>query len=341
MKSRSGALLRYKCLSLFLLASSVATSAQTMEDLAGPALIDRMIIENYERRQNIDELEVFAKRLRDSQRRFTDGRLYINLFHDSMTTRINWSFVPFRAAFATWKVKYPNSPTPYIVEANGRLLTALGENYSAFFGAEPPVDEKLDREEVERVRQFLIDNKDVARADPFWFTLMAKIAVVQRSDPGELLALVNEGLDRTPLDFDLVTMATERFSSKWGGDAEQLEAFASAMLKRFEPLDGPGVYARIYWQALSTHYKLALFKATHADWRKLKSAIKDLIDNYPTDGHRNGGALMACLAGDRSETRRLLQDRNFRTYASYWQDPDALAYCRNWSASARWRQHRR
>jgi hypothetical protein len=335
MRSRSGAAPMCKWLSLFLLGSSVAASAQTMEDLAGPALIDRMVIDNYERRQNIDELEVFTKRLRDSQRRFTDGRLYINVFHDHMTPRINWTWLPNRPAFAAWKVKYPGSPTPYVLEANGRLLTALGANYSAFYRAELPVNEELDREEVERVRQFLIANKDVAKADPFWFTLMAMIAVVQQSDPGDLLALVNEGLDRTPLNFDLVTMATERFSSKWGGDAAQLEAFASAMLKRFEPLDGPGVYARIYAQVLSTHYKLSLFKATHADWQKLKPAIKSLIDSYPIKAHRNEGALLACLAGDRVEARRLLSSPKFEYISGYWQDPDAFTYCRNWATSAR------
>jgi len=318
------------CVGLSLLVASPAGATENPEDFWGPSVIEAMINQSYAE-GDFDRIEVFAQKLRESHQRFSDGKLFISLFYEQITPSVNWSFLPNRAPLAAWKSRYPNSPTPILVQAVGRAYVAYGDAYQAFLTGAVPDHNAIDQAELESVRKFLLAHGAVAKSDPYWFTLMATVSVALEREPEEILALVDEGLKAEPYNFSLVVAASARFIPERGGGATKLEAFAGTMLDKFKDIDGPGIYARIYWQALATHYKLTLFKTSSVDWAKLKPAIASLIARYPVGTHRNAGAVMACLAGDRAMTAELLWDDKFIPISNFWQDPDALGYCRNWA----------
>jgi len=322
---------RVLCVGLWFFAAIPAGASDTPEDFWGPSVVDAIIAESFVKKQDFGKLENLAKRLRDSRQRFSDGKLFVTLFYEKFAPRVNWSLIPNRAILDRWKLRYPDSPTPYLVEAVGRTVVAYGDDMEAFLTGSPPDQEVLDRAELGSVRDFLLAHRAVAEKDPYWFTLMATVSASLGREPAEILTLVDEGLKVEPHNFDLVIAASARFTPERGGDAAKLEAFANAMMERFAPFDGPNIYARIYWQALTTYYKLTLFKTSRVDWTKLKPAIASLVERYPVDVHRNAGALMACLAGDRRMTADLIGDKKFIPLRNFWQDPDALDYCRNWA----------
>lgn len=182
-----------------------------------------------------------------------------------------------------------------------------------------------------KLRKDMEASRSALSREPYWYNLMAEIMIIQRANPADVMAIVQEGLAAFPDNTRLVVLASNRFLPRWGGDAKRLADYFDWVSTLPALRNRPDMYARIYWNALSLQYKLTLFKVAEKDWTRMEPALQKLVAAYPTTENVNIAALMACLGGDRAMTRTFLHHEKFNPYGQIWTDPDALPLCWSWA----------
>jgi hypothetical protein len=145
-------------------------------------------------------------------------------------------------------------------------------------------------------------------------------------------ALVEEGLKREPLYYQLYFAAVRFFTPKWGGDPTKIEAFADAAVARTQKDEGFSLYARIYWVASQYQYGSSLFSQTGVVWPKMKRGIHDVLARYPDQWNVNNFAYFACLAGDRDEAKKLIGMIKGPPSVQAWRRQENFSRCAAWAA---------
>lgn len=182
-----------------------------------------------------------------------------------------------------------------------------------------------------KLRKDMEASRSALSREPYWYNLMAEIMIIQRANPADVMAIVQQGLAAFPDNTRLVVLASNRFLPRWGGDAKRLADYFDWVSTLPALGNRPDMYARVYWNALSLQYKLTLFKVVEKDWARMEPALQKLVAAYPTTENVNIAALMACLGGDRAMTRAFLHHEMFKPYGQIWKDPDALPLCFSWA----------
>ena len=123
----------------------------------------------------------------------------------------------------------------------------------------------------------------------------------------EFERIIDEGLKKEPLYYQLYFTALEYFAPKWYGSERDIEEFANSAVARTKEQEGLGMYARIYWAASQTQYGEKLFTGSNVVWEKMKRGIDDVLKRYPDQWNINNFALFACLANDRQKAGELFK----------------------------------
>lgn len=181
-------------------------------------------------------------------------------------------------------------------------------------------------------REYLLRHKDTAARDPHWYDMMAAIATAEGWDSAAFDALVEEGLKREPLYYQLYFTAVNFLTPKWGGDFSKIEAFADAAVKATRNDEGFSMYARIYWYASQYQYGSSLFSQTSVAWPKMKRGIQDVLRRYPDQWNVDNFAYFACLAGDREEAKKLIGMLSGPPSMQVWKRPENFSRCAAWIA---------
>jgi hypothetical protein len=134
---------------------------------------------------------------------------------------------------------------------------------------------------------------------------MAGIATGLGMNRSEFQKIIDEGLNKYPLYYQLYFSALNYFAPKWHGNAKDIEEFANSAVARTKDQEGLGMYARIYWAASQYQYGERLFIDSNVVWEKMKRGIDDVLKRYPDQWNINNFALFACFAKDKQKAREL------------------------------------
>jgi len=99
---------------------------------------------------------------------------------------------------------------------------------------------------------------------------MANIVIALNVNRSEFMKLVDEGLAKEPLYYQLYFAAMDYYTPKWHGNADDIEKFADSAVARTKKQEGYGMYARIYWTASQRQYGDKLFIESNVAWEKMK-----------------------------------------------------------------------
>ncbi len=204
-----------------------------------------------------------------------------------------------------WIKEYPNSPTPYISHAIVTKQYAWKFRGGGYAHTVPEEAWQPFREHLNKAKAVLEKHKEIASTDPHWYDIMADIANGLSANKSEFQKLINEGLKKEPLYYQLYFTAINYFAPKWHGNAEDIEEFANSAVARTKEQEGLGMYARVYWAASQYQYGERLFTDSNVVWGKMKKGIDDVLKQYPDQWNINNFALFACLAKDREKAREL------------------------------------
>ncbi len=243
-----------------------------------------------------------------------------------------WSSI--KSTTEEWIKEYPKSPTPYISHAivmrlyawkfrgGGLARTVHEEAWQPFF------------EHLNNAKAFLEKHKEIASTDPHWYEAMAHTAIGLSLKKSEFLKIVNEGLRKEPLYYELYFTATHYFTPKWHGSAEEIEEFANSAVTRTKEQEGLGMYTRVYWAAKQYQYGERLFADSNVVWEKMKKGIDDVLKRYPDQWNINNLTLFACLAKDREKARELFQLIKEPPLNAVWKSNSNYLSFKSWAYGA-------
>ena len=262
--------------------------------------------------KNFKELEKLAQEYRVNRGRTPSGLWKLTLFYYGIhdySANINlkdenyWDSIKSRTD--GWIKEYPKSPTPYI--SHGIVMKQYAWKFrgGGYANTVPQEAWQPFHEHLINAKAFLEKHKKIASTDPNWYEVMAGIATGLSVNRSEFQKIIDEGLNKEPLYYQLYFAAINYFAPKWHGNAEDIEEFANSAVARTKDQEGMGMYARIYWSASQYQYGERLFLDSNVVWEKMKQGIDDILKRYPDQWNINNFALFACLAKDKQKAKEL------------------------------------
>ncbi len=290
--------------------------------------------------KNVEQLQQLARELREDRQSLPNGEMLATTYQEAIrSVTDNFLILAdgrmrfFVSELERWRTQQNSLPTPYLVNASFALGRSGPELQEALTNINAPPLAKIDRQMFEKARRFLLKHKSVASKDPYWFNLMVELAIYLRLEEHEFKQLVEEGLRAFPENTALPVIASSYYLSKWQGDVGKLAGFARWVSELPTAKTRKDFYARIYWHALRTQYKLRLFKVADKDWQIMRPSLIAWSQSFPTKETKNNAALLACLGGDRKLTKSFLTAPKFRAELPWLHDGDLYVACVQWASS--------
>jgi hypothetical protein len=284
--------------------------------------------------ERFEELDALADTYRSTQARTSSGLWKLGFFYSGLSEMFPrhrqspeiWALLG--QSTEHWIERRPRSPAARLVYATILINQAWGIRGTGYANTVEQQQWKPFFAKVEEARAYLEGVKTIASADPYWYRAMLEIATMQEWPDARFSALLAEALDRHPLYYDIYFEATNRKLPKWGGSAEEVEAFAREAVRRTHATEGAGLYARIYWSASGSELGDELFKRSHVDWAEMKRGIDDVLAKYPDEWNLNHFAKLACLAGDYPKAAELIDRIEGDALPSAWGMSFYMTRCR-------------
>lgn len=287
--------------------------------------------------ENYRALDQQANEYRTKKSRTPSGLWKLTLFYYAINdfAAINrkdekyWSSL--KSKTEQWIKEYPESPTSYI--AHGIVLMRYAWKFRGGGFADTVPDDACEpfHENLIKAKEFLEKNKKIASKDPHWYEVMAAIAIPLNTERSEFQKIIDEGLKKEPLYYQLYFAAVDYYAPKWHGNEEEIEALANWAVELTKKQEGLGMYARIYWCASQTQYGKHLFMDSNVVWKKMKQGIDDVLKRYPDQWNINNFALFACLANDKAKARELFTRITNPMYRVVWDSESDYQQHKAWA----------
>jgi hypothetical protein len=317
---------------LFGLPAAAATDAHfvKLENERDPYIVGRVGVLIFQAMQDdvaIDELENAARIFREKQSKTELGDWKLTAFYNGVMLSASDRRVA--GLVARWAARWPQSPVPAIIQGHVNLSEVLGSVMLTKSSFRDDQSRVVDKAKVAQIVEQLSGNRAVARIDPHWFVLMARALSANGATEAVVQSVIQEGLSLFPTYTALYDIGTEYYLGSHPGDTAALERWAQTASLQLKGTSSASVYARIYWHAFEVQYGRSLLSATQIDWTRFKED--------PTPGNFGRVALIACVAGDRAETRRLFESSPQPLQFYPWAATSERDSCRDWAMKPSWR----
>lgn len=241
------------------------------------------------------------------------------------------------ARLDTWRGKFPGQPTAYVAEGIALHAYASAQRPRQIVREASTGSDETFAIALRKARDWMETNKAIASSDPQYYVVRADIARAIGEEPDQFMALIDEGLDKTPGYYQLYFAGFDYFAASGEGDtdaqAARMEAFANSAVLRGKQTEGDALYARLYWHAFNGFYGNDLFHKTRADWTRMRNGLKEVVAQYPDAWNVNHFAYLSCLAGDRDTTRQVIAGMGEPPVLKVWQARAVFEGCRKWASA--------
>jgi len=285
------------------------------------------------------ELEAMADEYRASESKTPAGKWKLSLFYEGLENFYAACDVDVNAfdtgcddVIAKWIERYPDSPAAHLAKA-GLLIDRAWKRRGTGYGSEVNEEDwQPFFDGITEARAYLESVKPIAAKDPEWYHAMMTVAIAQSWPTDKFASLLDEALDRYPLNYSLYRSGVNYYLPKWHGSAKQVEAFARAAVERTRATEGLGLYVRVYWYASADQFGDDLFSDSDVVWADMKTGIDDVLKAYPDQWNVNSFARFACLAGDNQKAHELIgRIRGDPDPAIWGYDPWLFRRCHWWA----------
>jgi len=291
--------------------------------------------------RDFDALEALAETYRSSDQRLGSGVWKLEIFYNAIDEDFDGRGQ--EAAFWTqkgelvdaWRQAHPQSPTAHVAVAN--LLLRLGWSFrgGGFAHTVPEANWAPFRHYTAEAQRYLEAHKEVADRDPHWYAMMEQIALRQGWERERFQLLFEEATARHPGYYAIYFRAVTYLTPRWGGDADAVDAFARLAMKMTSATEGAGLYARVYWVAISTEFGRGFPGNSNVDWELMVQGMEDVLARYPSDWNVQNFAYFSCLADDRPRMLSLMARMQEAPDMEVWRSQARYEDCKAWAGRAR------
>jgi hypothetical protein len=235
-----------------------------------------------------------------------------------------------------WAQAHPDSPLGYVLHAQALMAFGAHARGSGYANTVSPQGAVVFHEYEQRAGTYLSEHRAVASRTTSWHATMLNIGRNAGWSSEDLTRIFDEGIARNPLDYRLYAYREVALLPKWLGSASQLDAFIRDVSARAPAAYGMELYARLYSGAGEEQFRRKLYSDSMIDWTMMKVGLQAWVDHFPTAWNKNIFAYHACLAGDKSTARRLLDEIAGHPQWEIWTPDAQLTFenCERWAAFA-------
>jgi hypothetical protein len=311
---------------------SQASAATEMEDRQNISEMGRTLFVQ----ENFEKLETVFQTFRSERTRTASGLWKLTVLYAGLEdclsglegrSKYGLGYTDVYAKISKWVAKYPSSPTPQIFRGIVMVHQAWARLEEGETPPRNPAQLKAFYQQIESARQHLLKAKPIASIDPRWYEQMLKIARTTRLGQGDFDALLQEALEREPLFYQNYFRALEYLLTTQSGNQIVIDNFVAKAVERTMNLEGKGMYARIYWYAAQTEFGNALFTESPVQWKMMREGFDAVIKRYPDEWNLSNYAKFACLAGDQTTSRSILEQLGPRVVREAWYPRSLLTSC--------------
>lgn len=305
------------------------TGQRAAPPLAGEAAEQRPIIDGVKAaivRQDYAGLNAMETEFRRTRSRTSSGIWKLSVFHWRVLAELGprKGQCDDRSAdfFKGWIAATPDQPAPYITRA------AVLEDYAwclrgdGFASNVSTLAFGTFAAKVDEASKVLADHRAIAAIDPHYYAVMERIYIDQRASKADFKRLLEEGTAQEPDYHYLYFDAYRYYQPQWYGSDAEIDELARFAAARTAGTEGLGMYARYYWFA--TDCKCSIRNSI--DWPTMKTAMRDVMDRYPSDWNAANFARISCDMRDYKEAGDWL-NRVKTDYSDAWTDKVEMRRC--------------
>lgn len=297
--------------------------------------VERLVTSGIREQQIFEKLDAAAEEIRSGRARFETGEWKQTSFYAAIGVSLDIRLKP--GFVSRWTELYPQSPTPKILLAQSKVYSTMGAAKEALLMGGSSQEWQPDPQDVENARQYLLSIRELSGRDPYWYVLMARVALMRERSDAEFTELMLGGIRAFAECDELYAAASDYFLPKWGGSAAALETWARRVSEETKGNAGAFAYAYTHLHAMKVHYGSMIFRNSRASWADIKKDSERLLKAYPSDKNAALFTMVACLAGDHSETSRLLRSNPSGRFLRYWMSGEDQAACQSWAETPAWK----
>lgn len=278
-------------------------------------------------------LEHAALEFRTGRVTYENGGWKLTNFYNALGTLMGMGRQSFQVH---WQQKYPDSPVPKLLTAQAQVYGAMGPLNQALIMGGSAQNWSVRPEDVKAAHDTLQALRPLADADPYWYVLMARLALISERNDSAFTTMMLEAVRKFPSYDDLYAASADYFLPKWGGSAKQLETWARTVAAETGALPQSHAYARTYLHAMQVQYGSALFRESRVDWTELKRDASGLLLSFPAAKNVARLTMAACVAGDHQEAARLVALNPTSSYLGEYLNGDDRKSCEQWAKTPWW-----
>lgn len=232
-----------------------------------------------------------------------------------------------------WERRNPQSSCASVTRARAYMRVAWMHRGGGYAHTVPSEAWPLFHEWNEKARRELERTKGASGRNPEWYATMIEVAKVQQWSDADLERLLDEGIARHRVYYQMYFNAMQALAPKWRGDVTALERFARRAISETEDTEGLSIYARVYW-SVADDFRDRIFTDTSANWPLMRRGFQEMVARFPDDRNLNAFANFACIAQDEEILRALLDRIEGRIVREVWVASGGPEGCRVWAESA-------
>ncbi len=294
-------------------------------------------------------LEELAEHYRTTKERTPSGLWYLTFFHAGVerylgTIRSRPQTLPpgkrwvgsademHAEIINEWQAAFPDSPNPYLARVVMLRQQAWRIRGGSYADKVPEEAWRPFHEKLIAARDYLIKHREIAGQDPEWYRLRINTAT-ELGEPTELVMdTLTQAIAAEPYHYQTYFAAARHFLPKWGGESEYITALANMAIESTAEKDGMSLYARIYWYVWGQSKDGPLiFHDPDVSWAKMTAGMDDILTNYPDNWNINNFLYFSCVAGDRKQAKKMLDQMVVEPIMSVWKETALLNGCKDFA----------
>lgn len=306
---------------------------QPVSEMESRKRIEEEVKELFNKR-DYQGLNRLAEKYRKSEERTSSGLWKLTSFYYSLGTLVpdnpedKQAWEEIEKAGREWISLFPEAPTPYLVMAS--ILIHHGWSYrgEGWSSSVKPEHWPIFYKYLKQARELLDQNKKTTSTDPDWYQNMLAIARAEQWDYKRFSKLSEEAISRYPYYYQIYFTALQYHFPRWHGDASKVESFARMAVERTSSRDKAGMYARVYWVAISNEFGTDLLTRSKVVWKDMKQGMIDVLEQYPDQWNIQNFAFFACLSGDKEFAKDLFSRMDENIILEAWYNKDNYEICK-------------
>jgi hypothetical protein len=264
------------------------------------------------------ELEQLAERAR-SNKRLLRGRSEIYYFFSPFDDPEPENEKQWKLRYdqlARWRVAFPQSPLPLLVEARGHISEGWQARGSGWASEVKPEGWKKLQESLATASKCLDAAEKLEPKYSYLYSLRLANHLHNQASEQQTRNELEKGIAIDRQDLDLYDAICQMAQPRWGGRPNQIQAFAAEMQQRFADGWGDQLYAYIAMQHWNDTVEGLSENPAGWDFQKVRPGIIAWAKASPESQYFcQEGCYTACKAGDVELARALMErfgDDDFR-----------------------------